>query len=110
MCTHLDIEQCVKTVMNGIREVTVAFLFIEGSLVSDGTAYYLEHSIGDGNVLNRTYICSHFFFPLELSLHKQQKMFTVESLYSFLLKGSEDQEGCLNFIATQYWGANVLLK
>lgn len=56
MCTHLDIEQCVKTVMNGIREATVVFLFIEGSLVSDGAAYYLEHSIGDVHMFS-------LFFP-----------------------------------------------
>lgn len=50
------------------------------------------------------------FCFLELSLHKQQKMLPAESLYCFLLEESEDQEGCVNLITTQYWEANVLLK
>lgn len=48
------------------------------------------------------------FCFLELSLHKQQKMFTAKSLHCFLLEGSEDQEGCSHFITTHYWGANIL--
>lgn len=48
---------------------------------------------------------SHFLFLLELSLHKQQKMFTAEYSCCFLLEGHEGQEGCLNLTTTQLLGS-----
>ena len=97
--------------MNGIREDTVIFLITESSLVSDGELVYCYYSTLLELGMPRTgleYVLTFCF--LELILHKQQKMFTAESLCCFLLEGSEDQEGHLHLITTHYWEANELLK
>lgn len=90
---------------------TLIFIFIESLLVSNEQLVYRYHSTLLELGMPWTgleYVLTFCF--LELSLHKQQKMFTAVSLYCFLLEGSEDQEGCLNLITTQYWEANVLLN
>lgn len=91
--------------MDGIREVT------ESPLVSNGGLVYCYYStlleLGTPQT-GLEYVLTFCF--LELSLHKQQTMFTAESLCCFLLEGSEDQESHLHLVTTQYWEANVLLK
>lgn len=78
---HIWIQKDVKLTMNGISEDTVIFLYIESLLVSNEQLVYCYHSTLLELGMPRTGLEYVFTFCfLELSLHKQQKMFTAESL------------------------------